>query len=111
MILDERKKNPINKNAPLIDHVDDDGNISQIAALDQARNPNIIILGVCKMEEVDIEIAWGGKVYWAFPVHQDFSALYIVITYMAIVLIYIFFIYILDAKQNRFADFYKDNRI
>ena len=63
------------------------------------------------MEQVDIEISWGGKVYWAFPVHQDFSALFIVLTDMGVVLIYILFIYVLDAKQNRFADFYKDNRI
>ena len=30
---------------------------------------------------------------------------------MFIVCVYICFIFILDAKQNRFADFYKDNRI
>jgi len=51
-----------------MDQEDEDGNIKKVARLDQVKHPNMILLGVCKMEEVDIEISWGGKVYWAFPV-------------------------------------------
>ena len=99
--MEKRKKDPFaGAKKHNVTFVDDDGEeqTKQIMALDQGKHPNIVLLGICKMEEVDIEIKLGGTVYWAFPVHQDVSALYIVITDMSIVLIYILFIYILDAK-------------
>jgi len=67
-------------------------------------------MATCKIAVFDLTLGWG-KDEQKFSISQDMSALIIVALDMLIILIFVFFIFSLDQKQNNFAELYKDYSI
>lgn len=68
--------------------------------------PNIMAVATCGFESVEINV-FDNK----FNVNKDFSAMYIVISDMSVVMIFVLFVFILERKQKRFEELYKDYMI
>jgi len=69
--------------------------------------PNVIAVATCGFENVEVTIFGKTK----FKIDKDFSSLYIVITDIVVVSIFVLFIFILEKKQGRFQELYKDYMI
>lgn len=69
--------------------------------------PNIMAVATCGFENVEITIFGKTK----FKIDKDFSSMYIVITDMVVVCIFVLFIFVLEKKQRRYEELYKDYMI
>ena len=75
---------------------DDDDNTSYWGG--SGSEPVILALATCKLRLVEVVISWGNETYATFYVDQDFSAYFIVGLDMFIIIVYIYFIVMLDRK-------------
>jgi len=69
--------------------------------------PNIMAVATCAFENVEVTLFGKTK----FMVDKDFSSMYIVITDIVVVSVFVLFIFILEKKQRRFEELYKDYMI
>lgn len=67
-------------------------------------------MATCKLDVIDLTLGFDSYKI-DFSVSQDVSALVIVSLNMLIVIIFVYFIFVLDRKQHDFAEVYKDYSI